>query len=258
MTNALTLAATTHNSGVPAPLTIVLVIVAIAYVLWSRMQGRPLKVRRLVVLPAVLVVLGIVGLTGSSAPHLTPKDIAFLLVSVVLSIALGAARGATIELYPQQGELWQRYRGSTVGLWIALIGTKVVLLAIASGAHASAGGGTNSLLLSLGVSLLAEAAVVGPRALSTGIPFATNHQGRQAHATAQRPSPAMRSVAPANDQPSRDDRAQWSPPPQAFDYRQSGRSGRRHSHNGPIHRLLGATTTRRRTTGGPSNGPPAP
>jgi hypothetical protein len=176
MTNSLSLA-TAHSGGIPAPLTILLVLAAIGYVLWSRMKGQPLKVKRLLVLPVVLTVIGITDLTGSSAPHLTSKDIAFLVASVAISVVLGAARGATIELYPQQGELWQRYRASTVGLWIALIATKLILTVVANGAGASAGGGTKSLLLSLGVSLLAEAAMVAPRALSTGLPFATDHEG---------------------------------------------------------------------------------
>jgi hypothetical protein len=64
-------------------------------------------------LPAVLTVLGILDLTGSSAPHLTPKDITFLVVSAALSVVLGGARGATLELYPRGGELWQRYRPVT-------------------------------------------------------------------------------------------------------------------------------------------------
>ena len=167
-----------------------LAIAAVGYVLWSRMKGQPLKAKRLLVLPVVLTVLGITDLTGSSAPHLTPKDIGFLVASVVISAVLGAARGATIELYPHQGELWQRYRPNTVGLWVALIVTKVVLVGAAGAAHASAGGGTNSLLVSLGASLLAEAAVVGP-GLSTGLPFAAKGKDRDANRPGRsQPSPA--------------------------------------------------------------------
>ena len=98
------------------------------------MKGQPLKLRRMLLLPAVLTVLGIIDLTGSSAPHLTSKDIAFLVVSVAISAVLGAARGVTVELYPQQGELWLRYRWITVGLWIALLAAKLILIAIASAA----------------------------------------------------------------------------------------------------------------------------
>ncbi|HTV12573.1 MAG TPA: hypothetical protein VME20_12015 [Acidimicrobiales bacterium] len=191
MTHTLVLAAT-HGSSIPSPVTIVLAIAAVVWVLWSRTKGQPLKAKRLLVLPVVLTVIGVTDLSGSSAPHLTPTDIAFLAASVVVSAVLGAARGATIELYPNQGELWQRYCRSTVGLWVALIVTKVFLLAAASAAGASAGGGTNSLLVSLGASLLAEAAVVGPRALSTGLPFATDHEDFDAKRSGRpRPGPSQ-------------------------------------------------------------------
>ena len=196
MTSSLTTVAAAHaatHSTIPSPLTILLAVAAVGWVLWSRMKGQPLKAKRLLVLPAVLTVLGITDLAGSSAPHLTPKDIGFLAGSVAISAVLGAARGATIELYPQGGELWQRYRLITAGLWITLIAAKLVVMVIAGAAGASAGGGTSSLLLSLGVSLLAEAAIVGPRALSTGLPFATGHD----ESDGGRPGPSRGLIPPA-------------------------------------------------------------
>lgn len=222
MTDPVLLAA--HHSGsIPSPLTILLVIAAIVFVLWSRMRGQPLRVKRLLVLPVVLIVIGIADLSGSKAPHLSSTDVAFLAASIALSVILGAARGATIELYPNQGELWQRYRGSTVALWIALIVTKVVILAIAKAAGASAGGGTNSLLVSLGASLLAEAAIVGPRALSTGLPFATEQKDAGANRSGpggSRPSLVQRFIdsAPQSPQrptydPPREGWGQPAPPP---------------------------------------------
>jgi hypothetical protein len=189
------LLAATHGGSIPSPVTILLAVAAVGYVLWSRTKGQPLRSKRLLVLPVILTIIGITDLSGSSAPHLTPKDVAFVAVSVIISVALGAARGATIELYPQQGELWQRYRSSTVGLWIAIILIRVVLVGVASAAHASPGAGTDTLLLALGASLLAEAAVVGPRALSTGLPFAADEKGadaRTARSPRRRPSPATR------------------------------------------------------------------
>ena len=171
MAGPVTLAAV-HSGGIPSPVTILVGMAAVGYVLWSRMRGQPLNARRLVVLPVVLIVVGVAGLTGSSAPRLSGTDVGFLAASVAISVVLGAARGATIELYPDGGELWQRYRPVTVALWVTLVAAKLALAGIASVAGASAGGGTHSLLLCLGASLIAEAAVVGPRALSTGLSFA--------------------------------------------------------------------------------------
>jgi hypothetical protein len=220
MTGSLTTLAAAHasaHSQIPSPLTILLVVAAVGYVLWSCMKGRPLKLKRLLVLPVILTVLGITDLTGSSAPHLTPKDIAFLVVGAVISAVLGAARGATIELYPQQGELWQRYRRITVGLWITLIATKLVVLVIAGVVGASAGGGTSSLLFCLGVSLLAEAAIVGPRARSTGLPFA-------------RRFPVM--APPQIDQPERKDWRQTVPSRGPADDDHHHHHDHHHNHHG--------------------------
>jgi hypothetical protein len=205
MTSSLTTLASTQaaaHSTIPSPLTIALAVAAVGYVLWSRMKGQPLTVKKLAVLPAVLLVMGISDLTGSSAPHLTGKDIGFLAVSAGISAVLGAARGATIELYPSQGELWQRYRPVTAGLWLALIAAKLIVTVIAGAAGASVGGGTSTLLLSLGVSMLSEAAIVAPRALSTGLPFAASSKksdGRQPTIVRSGPlvtSPPLATAAP--------------------------------------------------------------
>src|SRR5580693_2058480 len=88
MTVAL-VAATTHGGAVPSPLTVVVAIAAVTYILWSRTQGRLFNLRRMVLLPAVLIVIGITGLTGSGAVHFGPKDVAFLVASVGISAVLG-------------------------------------------------------------------------------------------------------------------------------------------------------------------------
>lgn len=61
MTNIL-VAIAAHGSTIPSPLTISIAIAAVAYLLWSRAQGRPLTVWRMIVLPAVL-----------AAPRLAPS-----------------------------------------------------------------------------------------------------------------------------------------------------------------------------------------
>jgi hypothetical protein len=180
--------ATAHGPSIPSPVTILVAVAAVGFVLWSRTRGQPLRAKRLLVLPVVLTAIGATDLSGS----LSSTDIAFLVGGVIVSVILGAARGATIEVYPNQGELWQRYRRSTVTLWIVLIAIKVVLLAVASVTGAQAGGGTNTLLVTLGASLLAEAAVVGPRALSTGLPFAADQKDQdERHSRDTRPRSSL-------------------------------------------------------------------
>ncbi len=153
----------------PTSLTVLLVIAGVIYVMWRRLRGEPLQAKRLVVLPAVFSALGIVDLTGPRVPHLSPEAIAFLVAGASVSLVLGAARGATIELFSQGGFLGQRYRLATVVLWGALIASKLVLALVA---HVTGASGGTGLMLCLGLSLAGEAAVVAPRALSTGVPFA--------------------------------------------------------------------------------------
>jgi len=125
----------------PSPITILLALAGIALVMWSRIQGQPLQAKRLLVLPAVFVVLGVSDLTGHHA-HYTAADVGLLIAGGALAAVLGVARGATIELFTRDGELWQRYRPLTVALWLALIVAKVILAAIASAAGAPGGAGT--------------------------------------------------------------------------------------------------------------------
>jgi hypothetical protein len=172
MTASFTLASSRSGGSLPTPLVVLLVIAGIGYVLWRRLTGEPVQTKRLVVLPAVFTVLGVVDLTKSNAPPLSSADVAFLVAGVATSLALGAARGASVELLPRVGYLYQRYRKATVAWWVVLVVTKLGLDLAAHAAGAAAAAGTHSLMLALGVSLLGEAAVVAPRALATGIPFA--------------------------------------------------------------------------------------
>jgi hypothetical protein len=234
------LVTTAHSAALPSPLTVVVAVAAVAYVLWSRTQGRPLRLTRMLALPAVLTVIGLTDLTGSGDARFGPKDVAFLLISVAISAVLGAARGRTIELYPVGGQLWRRYRRSTVGLWIVLIASKLLLAGVASAAGASAGGGTNTLFLSLGVSLLAEAAIVRSRALSTGVPLATSPETALPEAPSAPAQPvhssltALAGVAATRERPVTGPLpADVQPQPRLRHER-----GTRH-HSGPAHRLIG-------------------
>jgi hypothetical protein len=172
VTALVTLASIRSGGGLPTPLVVVAVVAGVGYVLWRRLKGEPVQTKRLLVLPAVFTILGVVDLTKSGAPPLSSADIAFLAAGAAISFALGAARGATIDLFPRGGYLHQRYRKTTVALWAVLVAVKLALDLAAHAAGATAASGSHSLMLALGVSLLGEAVLVAPRALATGVPFA--------------------------------------------------------------------------------------
>src|SRR6478735_4646007 len=75
---------------------LVLVLAAVGYMLVSRMQGRPVNTRRLLVLPAVLAVAGALQLAGVMSAGFRPVDAVLLAAGLLAAAGLGAARGATV------------------------------------------------------------------------------------------------------------------------------------------------------------------
>lgn len=151
---------------------IVLILALIAFMVWRRMVGQPLRAARLIVLPAVAVILGLQELAGSS---IHASVIAVLAIGALTGIATGAARGATVGIYERDGYLWYRYRPLTVVIWLVLIPLRIgmVLAATAAGVTLPT---TGSLLVVLGVSFLAESGVIALRASRTGVPYAPSRR----------------------------------------------------------------------------------
>ncbi|MBO0868380.1 MAG: DUF1453 family protein [Micromonosporaceae bacterium] len=153
---------------------ILLTLAILVWVVSRRLTGQPVTAGRLLVLPAIVVVLGASQLLGSVHGHLTVLDVGLLAGEVVLGAAFGLARGATIQLYPRDGHLWYRYRPLTIVLWVASIAARVGIVVLAH--QLGAGLASSTTFLLLGLSLLGEAAVVGLRARRTGIPIAASRR----------------------------------------------------------------------------------
>ena len=152
-------------------LQILLIAAVIVVVIARRFAGAPVRARSLV-LPLGLSVYGVVLLRGR---HIGLTDLVFLAVELVLAFGVGALRGTTIALYVRDGHLWQRYRWSTLAAWLGAIALRVGL---AVGGHlAGVHIVTSSLLLVLGVSLVAEALVVEQRARRHGAPILPGRRG---------------------------------------------------------------------------------
>jgi hypothetical protein len=153
---------------------ILLIVAVFGYVMVRRLAGEPLQARRLALLPAGLTIWGIYQL---GKYHVTLFDVALLVVEVVVALGLGLLRGMTIKVYEQAGHLWYRYRPATIAMWFA---SAAIRLGIGLGAHllGASLAPTASLVLTIGVTFLGEAAVVGTRALRSGVPFAPDRRVR--------------------------------------------------------------------------------
>ncbi|WP_037365724.1 DUF1453 family protein [Amycolatopsis orientalis] len=137
-----------------------------------RALGEPLNWRDVVAPPAVLIAIGIAGVVGF--PEVTGFDVWWIVGGCVVGLTFGAARGATIRLYAKNGELWQRYRKSSLALFVLGVAASAgfTVLAVKFGMHEQA----RPYQLAIGVSFAGEALVLIPRGLRSDLPFATDKE----------------------------------------------------------------------------------
>lgn len=159
-----------------SPLTVLVALGIVVYMIGQQVVGRSVSGKRLVVFPAALTVIGILDITGNQS-HPGATDIVLLVVSAVIAIAIGVSLGAMTRLERRGGHLWAQLPKRGLWLWGGLIISRLVIAGIgdASGAHLAAG--TTAILLMLGLNRAAQALVVAPRAIAAGIPFAPEKDG---------------------------------------------------------------------------------
>ncbi len=174
-------------------LTMVAVIaVVIVLMIVRRVYGEPVRARRMLLAPLIEMGFGVYELI-SKGGQLPAGEWALLAVTGVLSLVLGAARGATIDLFPRRGYLWQRYRPRTFAVWagafVARFAVRLIFSAVgltpslSAALHGGGSGGVgnsllSTLLITSGLGFLGESMVLAPRALRTGVPWQPAGQGR--------------------------------------------------------------------------------
>lgn len=152
--------------------SVLVAVVLAVFLIGRRFQGAPVRLRRLSVLPLVLIVIGFVQISHEVHGTLPGKDLSLLVVSGLAALAIGAVRGVTVSLYERDGVLWQRYRAATLVAWIAAIAVRIGFVVLAHGVGAHVAGSESTLLLMLGLSFLGEGLVVLSRGRMGGIPIA--------------------------------------------------------------------------------------
>jgi hypothetical protein len=157
--------------------TILAVVGIIGYVIFRQVQGEPLRGRRAVLLPAILTVIGFTDLHGAHGQHLQSVDLVWIVIGCVGSGLIGLGFGAITRLESRDGYLWAQLPVRGLWLWAALVGWRALAMLLAASMHAHVAASTSTLLFSLGVNRLAQAAVIVPRALAMGVPFAPEQEG---------------------------------------------------------------------------------
>ena len=157
-------------------LTVLVAIGIIVFVVGQQVVGGALSGKRLVVLPAALIAIGILDISSQKS-HADATDIVLLVVSGATAIATGAGLGAMTRLERRGGYLWAQLPKRALWLWGALVASRLAIDAIAHADGAQLAGGTAAILLMLGLNRAAQALVVVPRAIAAGIPFAPEQDG---------------------------------------------------------------------------------
>ncbi len=156
---------------------IAVVIAVIGYSIVRQVGGEPLRVRRLVLLPLVLTVVGFADLHLNGG-HLQAADITCLVIGTAGSALIGCGFGGLMRLESREGYLWARLPVYGLWLWVLLVAWRVAMMATAGLMHAHIAASTSTLLFSLGVNRLGQAAVIVARAAVKGVPFAPEQSGR--------------------------------------------------------------------------------
>jgi hypothetical protein len=157
-------------------LTVVVAVALIVYLIGQQLAGTALRGKRVVALPAVLTVIGIVDISGDKA-HVGATDVALLVIGAAVAVAIGLGLGAMTRLERRDGSLWAQLPTRGLWLWGGLIASRLAIVGIAHASGAHLASSSSAILLTLGLNRIAQAAVVVPRAIAAGIPFAPEKDG---------------------------------------------------------------------------------
>jgi hypothetical protein len=175
------------------------VVAVIGYVIGRQLMGEPLRGKRVVVLPVILAVAGVADL-GEHGRHVEPADVACLVVSGLIAVAIGLLQGRMMRLESRNGALWGQMPVRGLWLWALLVGSRLIMTVIALAVGAKVAGSSEPVIMLLGINRLGQAAIVMRHALATGIPFAPEKDGRS-FLSAQVGGAASRPAGPASQHP---------------------------------------------------------
>ena len=144
--------------------TVAIVILLIVFVLAKRVRGEAVREpKKLFLLP---VVVGLIGLQNVSHAKPNAVDIAVIVVGAAVSLGLGLLRGRFDRITLVNGSPFMRWTAASIAVLVVNVLAKLALDAggVAVGGTSSAL--NSSILMSIGLTLLGEAAVVWFRSQS--------------------------------------------------------------------------------------------
>jgi hypothetical protein len=142
-------------------------VALIVFLLYRKVIGQPLTApKKLFALP---ILVTIIGYGDISHAGMKPAEITLTAIGAALSLGLGLVRGGTDKLSVKDGSPFVRWGVVSLTLFVANLVAKLVLdlIGVAMGGTTSEVG--KSLVFTLGLTLLGEAAVLWMRSGSPGL-----------------------------------------------------------------------------------------
>ena len=181
-------------------------VAIVLYTIGSQLRGTPIRAKRLIIVPGIIAVVGVVNLASRSVLR-TGEDIGLIAVGSAVAAVTGLSLGWLMRLERRDGWLWGQLPRRGLWLWAAFFASRGVLVGIARAVGAHVAAATHAELLILGINRLAQAFVVGGRASHGSPPL-----GGLFTATDPATNAAPQAGAEFREPTARDDRV---PPPPA-------------------------------------------
>jgi hypothetical protein len=134
-------------------------VALIGFVLYRQMRRLPLSPRRLVLLPVVIALFAVQQLSRQSLAF-DLGTIAFLGVSLAVSLLAGMWRGATFRMWTEGGVVMTKGTALTLIAWGVLIALRLPFAFASHAANYPQGLVVGELLLALAVTFAAQNAVI--------------------------------------------------------------------------------------------------
>ena len=134
--------------------------------LYRQMHEHQVTREGLIKLPLIFAAIGLLGWTAQDNPT-DAAAVAYMALSLGLSVALGVWRGAVIPAWRDAAGDWiSKGNALTITLWIVLIAAKFAMGTVASITGWFPATGTSEVFLFLGISFAAQNLVVARRTIA--------------------------------------------------------------------------------------------
>jgi hypothetical protein len=144
--------------------TIAIVVLLVVFVLAKRVRGEAVREpKKLFLVP---VAVGLIGLQEVSHAKPNAVDVAVIAVGAAISLGLGLLRGRFDRVTLVNGSPFMRWSAASIAVLVVNVLAKLALDAGGVAAGGTRSALTSSILLSIGLTLLGEAAVVWFRSQS--------------------------------------------------------------------------------------------